>query len=140
MRPRAADSRPCGKNEQKNKKSLRHNFLVTEAVKIQKLSRFHSGLSLCRVIKTRCLLTVALRKTILAVLKKQAFPFCAHRVHFSVLKQVNFQLFVHLSGAQVIRLLLPVIAFIILNLIYHNKKRNASFFYVCNYLSWPSLL
>ena len=42
----------------------------------------------------------------------------------------------HLWCSRGLRLLLPVIAFIILNLIYHNKKRNARVFY----LSCPSLL
>ena len=36
-------------------------------------------------------LTVAFRKTILACSKKSAFPFRAHRVHFTVLRQANSQ-------------------------------------------------
>ena len=99
---------------------------MTEAV-ITKLSRFHSGLYL-KGSDNPLPVTAASAKRYLPCSKKAAFPFCAHRVHFAVLKQVNFQLCVHLSGAQGVRLLLPVIAFIILNLIYHNKKRNARVF------------
>jgi len=73
----------------RNKKASVTNFFVTEAVKnfIAVPLRFIAH----QVRKNPAPLTVAFRKTILACSKKSAFPFRAHRVHFTVLRQVNSQ-------------------------------------------------
>ena len=67
---------------------------------------------------------MAFRKTILAVLKKGVPVSCSSGA-FRRAQANELPAYVHLSGAQGVRLLLPVIAFIILNLIYHNKKNIA---------------
>lgn len=103
-------------------------MLVTEAVKTKIIAVPLRFITFSGHI-TRSLLTVAFRKTILAVLKKMGLSRfvligcispCSSKQTFSF----TFASLV----LKALRLLLPVIAFIILNLIYHNKKDIASIF------------
>lgn len=81
-----------------NKKTSATNFFVTEAVK-KRIYRGSTPVYNLSGRKNPASFNGDFRKTILAVLKKTAFPLRAHRVHFAVLKASELSASVHISGA-----------------------------------------